>query len=93
MTYVQPELLVHTGMGPLSFAVERADSKPKPAAGGTRILGDVNNDGRVNISDALIVATYGLDSSITIPNYGDISLGDVNKDGRINISDALMIAT
>lgn len=59
----------------------------------SQILGDVNNDGRVNISDALIVATYGIDQSITIPNNGDIALGDVNGDGRMNISDALIIAT
>ena len=57
------------------------------------ILGDVNADGLVNISDALIVATYGIDPGIDIPNGGDIGLGDVNADGLVNISDALMLAT
>ena len=57
------------------------------------ILGDVNNSNTVNITDALIVATYDLDSTITIPNNGDIQLGDVNKDNIVNITDALIIAT
>jgi branched-chain amino acid transport system substrate-binding protein len=95
LTYVQPELLLQPGMGPLSFAVERATGQTaaKLTAGETGILGDVNNDGRVSISDALILATYALDDSITIPNNGDITLGDVNRDSEIDISDALMIAT
>ncbi|MDP6041601.1 MAG: VWA domain-containing protein, partial [Candidatus Latescibacteria bacterium] len=58
-----------------------------------RILGDVNADGLSNISDALIVATYGLDTTIVIPNQGDISLGDANGDRLVNVSDALIIAT
>jgi formylglycine-generating enzyme required for sulfatase activity/Mg-chelatase subunit ChlD len=93
--YVQPDLLVATGMDPLSFGVDRvvAGASTKVVADASSILGDVNNDGRVNISDALIVATYGNDHSITLPNNGDISLGDVNKDGRVNISDALIIAS
>ncbi|MFA6109846.1 MAG: SUMF1/EgtB/PvdO family nonheme iron enzyme [Candidatus Latescibacterota bacterium] len=81
--------------GNLAFAVERAPGQPlaRAAQASSRILGDVNNDGRVNISDALIVATYGIDRAITIPNSGDIALGDVNRDGRVNISDALIIAS
>ena len=62
-----------------------------PGAAG--ILGDVNNSNSVTITDALIVATYDLDNTITIPNDGDIQLGDVNRNGTINITDALMIAT
>ena len=95
LTYVQPELLLQPGMGPLSFAVERATGHvaAKPTTDETGILGDVNNDGWVSISDALILATYALDDSITLPNNGDITLGDVNRDGEIDISDALMIAT
>ena len=65
--YVQQDVLVDAGMVPLSFAVDRVGSSPKGkvAADGSALLGDVNNDGRVNISDALVVATYGLNSSIT----------------------------
>ena len=57
------------------------------------ILGDVDNSQAVNITDALIVATYELDPSITIPEGGKIELGDVNRDDLINVTDALMIAT
>ncbi|MDA0748664.1 MAG: dockerin type I domain-containing protein, partial [bacterium] len=92
---VHQPVVIGSGTGPLSFIVSRGGPQavPKVQQQQANILGDVNNDGRVNISDALIVATYGLDSSISIPNGGDISLGDVNGDGRVNISDALIIAT
>ena len=90
-TYVDAAFVV--GSGSVEVVVEAADpiGRGKAVQGG--VLGDVNNDGRVNISDALIVATYSVNSGITVPNNGDIQLGDVNGDGRINISDALIVAT
>ncbi|MBI2826743.1 MAG: aspartyl protease family protein [Planctomycetia bacterium] len=45
--------------------------------------GDVNNDGRVDISDINFVALHWLQSG---------SLGDANRDGRVNISDIQEIA-
>ena len=57
------------------------------------LLGDVNNDRHVNITDALIVATYDLDSTRIAPNNGTISLGDVDYSDLVNITDALIIAT
>lgn len=56
-----------------TFEVRRLGTVPRPkvAQGTLRILGDVNNDDGVNTSDALIVATYGIDHSITPPNGGD----------------------
>ena len=86
---------VSAGTGPLPFAVEKIGPEPSPKAAqeSTRILGDVNNDGQVTMADALIVATYDADDTVSIPNGGDISLGDVNKDGRVSISDALIIAS
>ena len=92
-TYVQADVRVGAGTDPMMFAVMRADVTAMKQASGTKILGDVNNDGRVSVTDALIVATYVLDSSISIPNGGDILLGDVNGDGRVTITDALIIAT
>ena len=59
-------------------------------AGG--ILGDVDNNNRVDFFDALIVALYSSDSSTAIPNNGDISLGDVNRDGQVDLADAYLIA-
>ena len=56
------------------------------------VLGDVDNNGRVDFFDALLVALYSRGSSTVMPNNGDISLGDVNADGRINSTDAYLIA-
>ena len=56
------------------------------------VLGDVNNDGKVDAFDAMYVALYSADKAVVIPNAGDISLGDVNGDGKIDASDALLIA-
>lgn len=56
------------------------------------ILGDVNNDGQVDLADALLVV-FNLDPSITAPNNGNIGLGDVTDDGRVNLVDLLAIMT
>ena len=57
------------------------------------LLGDVNNDAKVNITDALIVATYDIKPDIAVPNNGAIELGDVNYSDNVSITDALIIAT
>ncbi|MBN2536103.1 MAG: hypothetical protein JXB88_24695 [Spirochaetales bacterium] len=51
--------------------------------------GDVNEDGEINIVDALLVAQYyvGLD-----PSNFNINNADTNCDGQIDIVDALLIA-
>ncbi|MBN2440430.1 MAG: hypothetical protein JXJ04_03775 [Spirochaetales bacterium] len=56
---------------------------------GSISIGDVNNDGMVNIIDALLCAQYfvGLNISNFIP-----ANSDVNYDGSITIVDALLIA-
>jgi len=62
-----------------------------PVAAGLRLLGDVDMDGLVNSTDALIVlsADAGLDTTVNCPmNYGD-----VNADGYVNSTDALAILT
>ena len=51
----------------------------------------MNNDGQVDVFDALYVLLYSDDPSIMLPNNGDISLGDVNGDGRVNIADAVLL--
>jgi PKD repeat protein len=57
---------------------------PEPTA-----LGDVNGDGLVNSTDALIVlsADVGMDTSRFCP----MNCGDVNRDGLVNSTDALII--
>ncbi|MBN2533541.1 MAG: DUF3160 domain-containing protein [Spirochaetales bacterium] len=54
-----------------------------------QVVGDANNDGSIDIIDALIVAQYYVGIQPTI-FYESVS--DVNGDGSIDIIDALMIA-
>jgi hypothetical protein len=60
-----------------------------PTLSGNWTLGDVNNNGSIDIVDALLVAQYyvGLNPSEFI-----IEAADVNCDSSVNIIDALMIA-
>ena len=89
VAYVNPAFRV--GVDAADIVLEAHDSQPrmKRMAGG--ILGDVNNDGQVDISDALYVMLYIEDNSTILPNNGDISLGDVNEDGGVNFADALIL--
>lgn len=53
------------------------------------IIGDVNGDGNVDISDATIVLRYALGISTIPEQYLDNA--DVNGDGQINVTDATLI--
>ena len=91
VAYVNPAFQV--GVDAADIVVEAAGGRArmKLAAGG--ILGDVTNDGQVDAFDAVYVALYSKDPSITLPNNGDISLGDVNGDGTVDSVDALLLST
>jgi hypothetical protein len=52
-------------------------------------LGDVNNDGQINIVDALLTAQYSVGLS---PSNFDVNRADVDCNGTISIVDALLIA-
>ena len=91
--YVDPAFRVTAGMSPLDVVVETPSGAPRAKVASGGILGDVDNTGRVDFLDALLVAVYSRDSSIVMPNSGDISLGDVNGDGRVDLSDVWVIAT
>ena len=90
--YVNPAFRVEAGIGPLDVVVEAPGRIPpaKTASSGG-ILGDVNNTGEVNYFDFFLVLLYSYESSILMPNNGDISLGDTNADGRVDLSDAYLI--
>ena len=92
VTYVDPAFRVEAGMEPVDFVVKQA-GLPRGKVAATGLPGDVDNNGRVDVVDALLVVLYILDSSIAIPNNGDISRGDVNSDGRINATDLWLILT
>lgn len=50
-------------------------------------LGDVNDDGEINTTDAVMVINYYLGKLSTINK----SVGDMNKDGSVNTTDAVAI--
>ena len=96
MPFVDPAFRV--GSGPVELVVEASSgmARAKTALSGLcssgGVLGDVDNNDGVDFFDALLAALYSMDSSIVLPNNGDISLGDVNADGRIDLTDAYLIA-
>ena len=87
--YVDPAFRV--GGDEADIVLEEHSDIPrmKLAVGG--ILGDVNNDGKVDLFDALYVLLYSEASSITLPDHVNISLGDVNGDGTVDFADALIL--
>ena len=90
VAYVNPAFRM--GIDEADIVIEEHGGIPrmKVAAGG--LLGDVNNDGQVDISDVLYVLLYIIaDSSIILPNNGDISLGDINNDGTVDLADLLLL--
>ena len=91
VAYVNPAFRV--GVDEADIVVEEHGGSPRMKLTTDRILGDVNNDGQVDAFDALYVALYSENSSIMLPNNGDISLGDVNGDGQVDLADAVLLAT
>ena len=87
--WVDPAFRV--GAGPVEIQVQPLSSLPRgkvAVAGG--LLGDVDGNGRVDLADALLVASYSEDPTLSLPT-GDISLGDVNGDGQVDLADARLI--
>ena len=90
VAYVNPAFRVGVDEADIVLEEDSGSPRMKLAVGG--LLGDVNNDDRVDISDVLYVLLYIMaDSSMILPNNGDISLGDVNKDGMVDLVDALLL--
>ena len=88
VAHVNPTFRV--GVDEVDIVVEEyGGARMKRAAGG--ILGDVDGNGQVDAFDALFVVMYSLDSSIVLPNNGDISRGDVNGDGLVDVADAVLL--
>ncbi len=93
IAYADPAFRVSADGAPVEIVVEVIASVPQDTVAMSRLLGDLDNNGRVDRADALLVALYSEDPSIALPNNGDISLGDVSQDGQIDLADAQLIET
>ena len=80
------------GLGPVVIEVA-AQGRAKVGQDERGILGDVDNNGQVNLLDALLVAMYLANPASVLPDGSDIALGDVNGDGVLNLADAWLIGT
>jgi hypothetical protein len=52
-------------------------------------LGDVNGDGKINVTDAMVALRYAV-KKITA-NDLNVEAADVNSDGKVNVTDAMQI--
>jgi len=52
-------------------------------------LGDVNNDTKINVSDAVLILQYSVE--MVEFDAGQKKAGDTNKDDKINVQDAVLI--
>ena len=89
ISYVNPGFRV--GVDEANIVLEESGGLPrqKRATGG--VLGDVDNDGQVDVSDVLYLLIYIMDDALILPTNGDLSLGDVNRDGTIDLADVLLL--
>ena len=92
-THIDPAFRPESGMAPLDIVVAERHAIPRAKTAAAAILGDVDNNGKVDIFDALLIAVYSANPALVMPNNGDIALGDVNRDGRTDLTDAYHVAT
>jgi len=52
------------------------------------LLGDVNGDGNVDLTDAIMIVNHSLDNT---PSNFRIGVADVNGDGNIDLTDAIIV--
>ncbi len=95
VVHVDSDFVVASGTG--SVVLDRA---ARPNRAGKRVasldqgvLGDVDNNGRVELDDGLLAAMLSVDPALSLPNRGVMALGDVDCDGRVESADAALIAT
>ena len=82
ITFSDGQLLATNEKGDLSFALRNL---AKMYFSTSSIIGDVNRDGYVNISDVTCIINYILNGD---GSNIDLEAAELNGDGTINISDA-----
>ena len=88
VAWVDPAFRV--GAGRVEIQVQTLADLPRGKVASGGLLGDVNRDGQVDLADALLVASYSEDPTLSLAN-GDLTLGDVNRDGQVDLADARLI--
>jgi hypothetical protein len=78
-----------SGSGSCSFFMNENKTVTALFVETPNVLGDVNGDGDLNSTDALIILSG--DVGIDISQFCPINCGDVNADGFVNSTDALII--
>ena len=92
VAYVDADFRV--GSGPVVIELAAVgQGRGKAVQRVVRRLGDVDGNGQITFSDALLVMAHSLNRSVSLPEGGDISLGDVDEDGQVTLTDAWLIAT
>ena len=91
VAYIDADFRVKSGMEPVEIEVAAYPRARMKQTQRVLVMGDVDNNGRVDYADALLVMAYSLDPSVVMPNGGDIKLGDVNGDGVTDMADAQLI--
>ena len=94
VAYVDSDFGVAAGMEPVVFELAtgpKGAGKVVPTLEG--MLGDVDNNGQVDLDDGLLVAMYRVNPALSLPNHGLIALGDVNCNGQVELEDAGLIGT
>ena len=91
VAYIDADFRVESGMEPVEIEVAAYPRARMKQTQRVLVMGDVDNNGRVDYADALLVMAYSLDPSVVMPNGGDIRLGDVNGDGVTDMADAQLI--
>lgn len=78
--------------GDLGLAIDTTYWNPRNPGGSTSGLrGDVDNDGAVNSTDALVILSHDAGFSVPYSCRIEQGFGDANEDGATNSTDALMV--
>ena len=95
VTYVDADFGGAVGMGPVDLVVAAVPNVRMKVTVPTLegLLGDVDNNGHVDMDDGLLVAMYSIHPALSLPNHGLMTLGDVNCDGQVELADAGLLAT
>ena len=59
----------------------------EPTPGSDRLLGDVTNDGKINVSDGSAILGHYAGTAL-LTDAEDLKAADATEDGKINVSDA-----